>query len=226
MSDRKRACPQSPDVDEHSLVPDGLNNSRYLVISHQQQDQTLAKVSPFLIDKALQACAGSLDSVKKLRNGTLLVETRTAQQTTNLLRLKTLGNVVPISVSPHPRLNVSKGVVFCHDLLDSSPDDIKQELSRYKVTDVTRMFRTENGTRVPTSSLILTFATPDLPASVRLGYLQLNVRRYYPRPLRCFNCQKYGHGSSSCTYTAACVRCGSTQHSRDVCQQPELCARL
>ena len=50
------------------------------------------------------------------------------------------------------------------------------------------------------------------------------VEPYIPNPLRCFQCQSYGHGKDRCRQDAVCARCGSNEHSDDrTCNLPEYC---
>ena len=57
---------------------------RFLIIGSTDEG-ALRKLSPFATDKELQGLAGSLKSVKKLRNGTLLVECATDSHSRSLL---------------------------------------------------------------------------------------------------------------------------------------------
>jgi len=59
-----------------------------------------------------------------------------------------------------------------------------------------------------TNTVILTFASPQLPKHITAGYMRVPVDPYIPNPLRCFNCQKYGHSSRACKNPAACMKCG------------------
>ena len=49
------------------------------------------------------------------------------------------------------------------------------------------------------------------------------VSIYIPNPLRCFNCQKYGHGKSSCKGRAVCAKCGECNHNSDSCTNELKC---
>ena len=65
------------------------------------------KKSAFAILKGLEGLAGEPKSVKKLKNGSLLIECATECHSKNLLKAKTLCNI-PINVTPHTTLNSSK----------------------------------------------------------------------------------------------------------------------
>lgn len=47
---------------------------------------------------------------------------------------------------------------------------------------------------------------------------------YIPNPLRCFNCQKFGHGKSTCNRKAVCPRCGKEGHLETECHDTPHCA--
>ncbi|KAJ8943554.1 hypothetical protein NQ314_009708 [Rhamnusium bicolor] len=62
-----------------------------------------------------------------------------------------------------------------------------------------------------------------LPEKVNAGiYYSLPVRPYIPAPLRCFNCQKFGHSKNSCDKEPTCV-CGKALHVGTTCTEPVNC---
>ena len=69
----KRSCPGADDSDTDQDSP--LNFSRWLIIEAAEPEQTLSKLSPFVLGKALSAQIGTLKSVKCLYKGDILVET-------------------------------------------------------------------------------------------------------------------------------------------------------
>ena len=76
-------------------------------------------------------------------------------------------------------------------------------------------------TTVKTGTYILTFSRPTPPKKLRVGYLSIEVDLFIPNPLRCFQCQKFGHGRDSCKGKAICFRCGQDGH--DNCQNSAKC---
>ena len=38
--------------------------------------------------------------------------------------------------------------------------------------------------------------------------MHYSVDRFYPNPMRCFNCQRFGHTKQRCTNKQACYKCG------------------
>ena len=83
------------------------------------------------------------------------------------------------------------------------------------------MFRKE-GDLVPTNTIFLTFCTPTLPQSIKVGYLNVKVSLYVPSPLRCFRCQKFGHVRDRCPGEEVCGTCAQPPH-QGPCSDPASC---
>ncbi|XP_041355359.1 uncharacterized protein LOC121372987 [Gigantopelta aegis] len=194
---------------------------RFLVIG-SFVDGALMKLSPFAIQKGLEGLAEEPKSVKKLRNGSLLIECSTESHSRNFLKSKMLCNI-SINVSPHATLNSSKGVVRSRDLEGVSEDEICENLSSQGVLSVKQINVRRNNELVPTNTLILVFNTPILSDSIKAGYLNIHVVPYIPNPLRCFKCQKFGHGQNTCRNTLTCARCGQFDHDSKECQNDVIC---
>ena len=48
--------------------------------------------------------------------------------------------------------------------------------------------------RRPTNTFFVTFRLPTIPKHLKVGYIRVPMTAYIPAPLRCFKCQKFGHG--------------------------------
>ncbi|XP_055951568.1 uncharacterized protein LOC129987634 [Argiope bruennichi] len=185
-------------------------------------NETFHNVSPFLVEKAITGTLGTVSSTRKLRSGDLLVEVSSRKQSQQILKLKTLGTI-SVSVSAHATLNSSKGVITCGELFNDSIEKITAELKPEGVTHVRRITIRRDGQLLPTKHFILTFNNPKLPESVKVGYMKLPVRTYIPNPLRCFQCQRFGHSKASCRGTLTCARCGEKGHDNQQCSAAEKC---
>ena len=70
----------------------------------KSEDETpITNLSPFVIEKQIEAIIGTPKSVKKLKNKTLLVETTRKSQTVNLLKIKKFFNL-NVNVSEHIKM--------------------------------------------------------------------------------------------------------------------------
>lgn len=191
------------------------------LILNSTSDQ-LAKLSPFIIQKGLYGIGGNPKTVKKLKSGSLMIETSSSQQSKSFLNCKTLANI-PISVTAHKSLNFSRGVISENDLLNVSDTEMLEELKEQNVIQVKRITIKRSEQIINTKHIILTFNSPDLPQNIKAGYLNCPVRPFIPNPLRCFNCQRFGHATTTCRGKETCSRCSAVGHSFSSCELPFKC---
>jgi hypothetical protein len=183
------------------------------------------KLSVFALQKLLEMSVGSVKNAKKLRNGSVLIEVVSKNQADRALSMKSwvdpndTSKHIPLKVTPHRSLNSSRGVIRCRDLRDCSEEEVLEALVHEGVTAVKHIYTKRNGTSLPTNTFILTFNKPCPPKSVKAAYYNIPVEPYVPSPLRCFNCQKYGHGQSSCSHKSVCARCGLEGHKDTDCSE-------
>ena len=135
---------------------------RFIVIESVESNK-LSTLSPFIVEKQLNALIGTPKSVKKLSSGSLLVEINRKQQAENLLRCKTFFNI-KVLCTLHKTLNYCKGVIRCPDLAGIPESEITDELGSQKVSGVKRIVITREGKRIQTNTFIITFNTPILPS--------------------------------------------------------------
>ena len=129
-----------------------MNWPRFLLVESGDDSLPVTKLSPFAIDKGFQTLiSGRLKSIKRLRNGTFLVECDTKKQSDLLLKSQKLVDRLPVSI--HPTLNSSRGVIRCRELAGMSETDIRDELSEQGVILVKRIRRKEEGQEKDTNTL-------------------------------------------------------------------------
>ena len=119
----------------------------------------------------------------------------------------------------HRSLNTSKGVIrdYHQDLREMSDEEICNELSSQGVSKVSRFILKKEGKEIKTNTLFLTFESHKPPEKLKIGYYVVNVQPYIPNPLRCFQCQKFGHSKKWCKNNQACWKCGSEGHDGSEC---------
>ncbi len=196
---------------------------RFVIIESQDNDKSLSK-NPFVVAKTIQGMAGDVKAVKRLRQGELLVECSTRSQSSNLLKLNSFGGI-PCKVSPHQSLNTSKGIIRDRErcLQYLSEDELLLELQSQGVTHIKRFSFKANGVVIKSNTYLLTFSVATLPQNIKAGYHNIKVDVFIPNPLRCYKCQRYGHGVSRCTNSHVCHRCGSEDHEGTDCHQTPKC---
>ncbi|GBN92256.1 hypothetical protein AVEN_12459-1 [Araneus ventricosus] len=75
----------------------------------------------------------------------------------------------------------------------ASESEIIEGLSKQGVIAARRINIIRGNDIIPTKHVILTFSSSKLPSSITAGYIRSPVKPYIPNPLRCFNCQRFGH---------------------------------
>ena len=223
---RRREFNDSNSEDEirERAVAAGLDAWPRFLILEGETEQSLKNLSPFLVDKWFQGiCSTGFKSIQRQRSGAFLVECSTKRASDLLLkRNDTLLHDRKVRVSTHARLNSCRGVVRCADLKDCTEVEIREGLADQGVTAVQRITITKEARKVPTNTLILTFANRQLPESIKVGYLKVRVTPYIPSPLRCFKCQRFGHISKFCKNKEMCSLCAQERHDGE-CKGPKLC---
>ena len=155
------------------------------------------------------------EKVKKNKQNkqTLLVETTRKQQTENLLKTNTFFNL-PVTVYEYKTLNSSKGIIRDRTLKGESDENIAEYLKDQGVTAVKRFKIKKDLDLVSTNILLLAFNTVIPPKALKIFYRIIPIEVYVPSPLRCFNCQKFGHHENNCPVDlgSVCERCGMGDH--------------
>ncbi|XP_058839603.1 uncharacterized protein LOC131696042 [Topomyia yanbarensis] len=198
-------------------------DGRFLVIRRTDEGQSLEKVSPFLIDKVIRNCCGDVSNVKRIRDGQILVQTKTEKQANSLKQLKNMTSEINVEVTEHVSLNTCRVVITCQDLFYVEDGEILEEMRDQTVTKVDRIMRKQDGKLVKTATFILTIGSAKMPSEVKVGFRKVAARPYYPRPLRCFQCLQFGHLGKHCKQERICANC-SEKHHADKCDRPSKCA--
>ena len=175
-------------------------------------------------------------TVKKTRNGNLLVNVDSQRQAEIILKMKTF-HTMKCRAYPHEKLNTSKGVIWSKELVLATEEEIASALGKQVATNIRRISIRKGEEQIPTNSYILTFNQLRTHKEVKISYYPERVKQYVPVPLECFKCQKYGHHREACRERQTCAKCSekdlehmeekSLKEIRDAnCQQDHpACAR-
>src|SRR5215469_10227362 len=191
--------------------------TRFMYIQPQDDNVSLKKYNPFGIKKSLEVIAdGSIKSARFCRSGSLLVETHNFEQSKKIFHAKSLiNNSLPIKVTVAHNFNTSQGTIFAPELEDLTDEEILQELAPQQVQAVRRILKGKN--KLPTHIIILTFGRAEIPENLFCGYIFHKLRPYYPAPLRCYICQRFGHRGKFCKNQPSCGFCSESHQTLD-CQ--------
>jgi len=125
-----------------------------------------------------------------------------------------------IVVIHHRSLNTSRGVIRCREFYDCDDAEVLEALSPQGVRIVSK----RNGMIEKTHTFVITFGIPSSPKSIRAAYMKLTVDPYITSPLRCFNCQRFGHGKANCKRKPICAKCSQEGHTDSDCNNASKCA--
>ena len=201
------------DQSPHFIFKSNETFPRFIVIQ-SQEEKAVTSLSPFVIEKQIESVIGTPKSVKKLKNRTLLVETSRKSQTDSLLKMSTFFGI-KVSVTEHKTLNSSKGVIRDRMLKDEKESEIVDYLKEQGVIGCKRFTIKKDNETIETNTLLLTFNSITVPKSLKIFYRIVPVDVYVPNPLRCFNCQRFGHHEDKCPADpgSVCANCGADDHS-------------
>ena len=204
------------DSDNEMFINNEKNWPKFLLVESTNDDLPLQNLSLFAIQKGFQAVARTPKCIKRLRDGSFLVEAQ------NLLQTKRFVDR-PVRVSVHKTLNSSRGVIRCRDLADMSEVEIRDELKDQGVVGVNRVTLNKEGKEILTHTPFLTFGSPELQKEITVGYIKVKVALFVHNPMHCFNCNKSGYTSQRCKVAAKCPGCGKDKHEGR-CERPKLCS--
>ena len=232
VSSRKRVrSNDSEDERNHDSDGDDVNKPdwnlvwpRFIVLESLDQSEPLTKLSPFAVEKAIQGRFGTVKKVSKLRSGSLLIEAARPTQAKMILDTTLLLNT-EVKATAHRSLNTSKGVIrdYGRDLFEMSETEIVTEMADQGVQNVSRFILKKDGKEIKTNTYFITFGMSAPPEKLRIGYYFVEVKRYIPNPLRCFQCQEFGHSKKFCKKQLKCWKCGCEGHDGSECHSETLC---
>ena len=201
------------DQEEVFWTPSKEEEGAFLMV-HLKSGRELRKKGWPWLQLCLRNVLGENNKVERvslMRDGGMLIKTATKKQTEKFLRAKYFDSE-EADIVLHPTLNQSKGTIYSYDMLELEEREICEWLKEYGVTEVKRVTKKVDGQEKHTPLLILTFNSPKAPESIKLDYVKYNVRKYVPRPLMCYTCGEYGHGSRACKGRETCLKCGEEKH--------------
>ncbi|XP_058810932.1 uncharacterized protein LOC131675804 [Topomyia yanbarensis] len=176
-------------------------------------DQSLP-YNPFLIHLSLKNAIGRepnevVKASKEARGTQYVLRTSSQKVYSQLMAMTQLANGTKIEITQHPVLNKTAGVIYDLDTKNLSSDLILEGLKNQGVIEVRRITKKVSGIPTNTPLLVVYFEGSYLPEYVYLGMLRVNVRRYYPSPMQCYRCGRFGHGSKNCKEKEICLNCGT-----------------
>lgn len=183
---------QSKQQKQSQIFKELFTNEKYVkyYTMKSTKNSDLTKLNMFKVDKAIKAAIGVCEKISEdysEKGWTIVV--KSAEQGNKLKNMTKLLEE-PITITHHQEYNQCQGVITCSLLKGYSDEDITEGLSEQGVIKCYRIIKNAKSLNPqPTTTLILTFNTPNLPDKIciRTGMYE-RVRLYIPLPRRCKKC--------------------------------------
>jgi len=176
----------------------------------------------FGLYKSINVFCGEVKSAKFTSRNSLLVETFDRSQLNKLMTMKSIINdLYKVNIEPALNIGTTKGTIYAPELFDTSDLEINELMkqSNQSIIAVERMFK--GAQKVKTPLLKLTFGTERLPDEIKIGFINFKINPYYPNPMICKKCKKYGHTTSNCRGNILCGKCAE-DHLDELCPNNDL----
>lgn len=220
-------------VKEQENTAEMFNNStmtgeKIMFMTMKSEPKSFKETSIFFIKKNIDMLCGEVHMAKKIRDGRLIIKTKTIQQAQKLQQAKTLANI-EVETTYDIKSNQGIGVIFNRDLKYSTDEEIVENLKAQGVSAVRRHQKKDNaGNTFDSGLFFLTFDNAKVPEEIKVGYEIVKVRLFIPEPMRCFICLKFGHTKLHCQETEAkCGNCYQQVHTnketKEKCVKKQKC---
>ena len=176
----------------------------------------ITKQNPIKIQSEINEAVGRRIEVRKSGDSLRICCTSEAQR--RAMRLRTTIGGFEVSYSdPYKKTTINddmkKGIIFGVDF-ELSDEEICEEIGANSV----RRIKKKIGGREIKTAQILTFFKDELPPYVLIGWRRHRVDKYVPDPIRCYQCQRYGHKANTCNGQEKCGIC-SKRHNAKECPE-------
>lgn len=182
-----------------------VNVNEFKIILRFDEEKGILPMSPVKLTTILKNQVGDIIMAKVLRDGNLLIMCKSEEQRQRAGKMKEIGKNKVVSTSYIGQgTKWAKGVIWGVPL-SVTMDEIKANLKGGSVRNVRRLQVNREGARRDSESILLEFVSEVLPKKVTLGFMSYNVREYIPIPMRCYNCQRFGHTAKTCKGRRRCA---------------------
>ena len=165
----------------------------------------------------------SREDITEIRDGSLLIKSRSPKITEDILNLKNIANS-EVTTSINVRLSQARCTIYAKSLLSHTESELQEDFADRGVVEVKRFKKRVNGELEDTPIHLLTFDNLNPPSYIYHGWVKYSTRRYIPQPRQCYKCFKFGHISIGCRSTVQlCATCSQDGHENSQCRNQVKC---
>ncbi|XP_064475788.1 uncharacterized protein LOC135389685 [Ornithodoros turicata] len=147
-----------------------------------------------------------ISEVRQYERDGIVCRSRNLTVVQTLLTTRSFGGLAVEAFVPH-HLACVKGVVRGVDVILPACELIEL-FDSVGALEAFRCSRLDNDKRVPTESVIVTFASHTCPSEVKSWPLIFRVDAFHRRVVQCRHCFRFGHVTKNCKSDVCCRRCG------------------
>ncbi|XP_077539864.1 uncharacterized protein LOC144152467 [Haemaphysalis longicornis] len=190
-------------------------HGRIVILKPTKAESVITRFNPLALKSGLESMApdGVLQVRPNYRLNLLAVDTRNADATARLLKIKTIQGI-PIQAYEPRSSECGAGVIRDVPVDLSEPEILVALRQKTPVKSVRRLGKLSKSVRI-------VFATEIAPEHVFLGYTRYRVYPYVETPRQCTKCQRFGHVATMCRLPSRCARC-SGSHESSACDADNL----
>jgi len=165
-------------------------NPKYIIVSSTTPDKKLTDISCFAVHKSLKLISKEILSISELKDGNLLLLVKNENIAKKFIQANELHGLCSITCSLHENLNYCKGTIYAPYLKNVSNEEIIAELKDQGVVDIYKFNSFKERKMLPSEVILVTFDKFHLPEKINISWYLVQVREYFPNPMRCKACQK------------------------------------
>ena len=183
----------------------------------------VARMNPLQLTRELNKKCGDIKFAKVLKDGNLIIGCTDEIQMALVKQFTMVGDkkVVKVVQIGEQRSISTKGVIT-GVAVEVEEGELKENLRArgIEIMNVKRM--TKGPEKEISQTVLIEFKGEVIPDRVYVGFMCFYVRAYIPKPMRCFNCQKFGHIAKFCKEKRRCARCTGDHEYGDCGEETKL----
>ncbi|XP_067275529.1 uncharacterized protein [Pseudorasbora parva] len=220
------ACSNGTESEEREDERKDPKSMLFNVVVRFEGEGGVKRIDPIKLTKIIKEQVGEVKYARILGDGNLLIGCSNERQMEKAKKMSCIGKVKVVKVARvgEKRTGGSKGVVYGIPRTVSMKEMVENlKRQNRSVKNAVRM--TRGIEKIETESVLVEFETKDVPKELYYGFMVYNIREYVPKPMRCYNCQEFGHMAKVCKGKRRCARC-SGDHEYGKCGEevrPKCC---
>ena len=182
------------------------------------------KISPFLLEKCIQAKIGNKPRTIRTKDSTtFVIQVSKKEESIALSKIDEISGV-RCSVTLNDSADIAKGLIYIHEYDMTDFDAFKAGLmQRHGLVNVEEAvwIKPRRGSNVKPLMLSFRTAIPDY-IDIPGERMRTKVYEYIKKPLLCIKCLDYGHSKKVCQGSAKCKNCAADEQHEN-CTNDKRC---